>query len=126
MKEVINTQKAPAPIGPYSQAIKMGGFVFVSGQIALNPATGNLMLDNIHEETTQIMRNIGEILKAAGMDYSHVVKTTIFLTNMNNFSAVNEVYGSFFKEAFPARETVQVSRLPRDVNIEISVTASKE
>src|SRR5678815_1140142 len=113
MKEVINTQKAPAPIGPYSQAIKTGGFVFVSGQIALNPSTGNLTLDNINEEATQIMRNIGEILKAAGMDYSNIVRTTIFLTNMNNFSAVNEVYGSFFKEAFPARETVQVSRLPR-------------
>src|SRR4051812_8173059 len=103
MKEVINTPKAPAPIGPYSQAIKSGGFIFVSGQIALNPATGNLMLDTIHEEITQIMRNIGEILKAAGMDYSNIVKTTIFLTNMNHFSAVNEVYGSFFKDAFPAR-----------------------
>ena|SRR5687768_5964134 len=125
MKEVINTQKAPAPIGPYSQAIKSGSFVFVSGQIALNAATGNLMLDNIHEETTQIMRNIGEILKAAGMDYSNIVKTTIFLTNMNYFSAVNEVYGSFFKDAFPARETVEVSRLPKEVNIEISVIAAQ-
>jgi 2-iminobutanoate/2-iminopropanoate deaminase len=126
MKEVINTPKAPAPIGPYSQAIKSGGFIFVSGQIALNPATGNLMLDTIHEEITQIMRNIGEILKAAGMDYSNIAKTTIFLTNMNHFSAVNEVYGSFFKDAFPARETVQVSRLPKEVNIEISVIASQE
>lgn len=126
MKEVINTSKAPAPIGPYSQAIKSGKFLFVSGQVAINPATGNLMLDNVHEETTQVMRNIGAILNAAGMDYTHIVKTTIFLTNMNNFSAVNEVYGSFFREAFPARETVQVSRLPRDVNIEISVIASME
>jgi 2-iminobutanoate/2-iminopropanoate deaminase len=126
MKEVINTQKAPSPIGPYSQAIKSSGFVFVSGQIALNPATGNLMLDNIHEETTQIMRNIGEILKAAEMDYSNIIKTTIFLTNMNHFSAVNDVYGSFFKNDFPARETVQVSRLPKDVNIEISIIASQE
>ena len=126
MKEVINTKDARAPIGPYSQAVKTGKLVFVSGQIAINSATGNLMLDNIHEETTQIMRNIGAILKAAGMDYPNIVKTTIFLTNMNNFSAVNEIYGSFFKEAFPARETVQVSRLPKDVNIEISVVASQE
>lgn len=126
MKEVIHTPQAPAPIGPYSQAIKSGKFLFVSGQIALNAATGNLMLDNVHEETTQIMRNIGAILNAAGMDYSNIVKTTIFITNMNNFAAVNEVYGSFFQDAFPARETVQVSRLPKDVNIEISVVASQE
>ena len=126
MKEVINTNKAPAPIGPYSQAVKSGKLLFVSGQIAINPATGNLVLDNINEEATQIMRNMGEILKAAGMDYSNIIKTTIFLTNMNNFSAVNEVYGSFFKEAFPARETVQVSRLPKDVNIEISIVAAQE
>jgi|SRR5690242_8684526 len=126
MKEVIKTDKAPAPIGPYSQAIKSGKLLFVSGQLAINPASGNLTMDNINEEATQIMRNIGEILKAAGMDYSHIVKTTIFLTNMNYFSAVNEVYGSFFKDAFPARETVQVSRLPKDVNIEISVIASQE
>ena len=126
MKEVINTKDAPSPIGPYSQAIKTGKLVFISGQIAINSATGNLVMDNIHEETTQIMRNIGAILKAAGMDYSNVIKTTIFLTNMNNFSAVNEVYGSFFKDAFPARETVEVSRLPKDVNIEISIIASGE
>src|SRR5262245_7798120 len=126
MKEVISTLKAPAPIGPYSQGIKSGKLVFISGQIAINAASGNLVLDNIHEEATQVMKNIGEILKAAGMDYSNIVKTTIFLTNMNQFSAVNEVYGSFFKDAFPARETVQVSRLPRDVNVEISVIASQE
>ncbi len=126
MKEVINTKDAPTPIGPYSQAIKTGKFLFVSGQIAINSSTGNLALDNVHEETIQVMRNIGAILKAAGMDYPNIVKTTIYLTNMNNFSAVNEVYGSFFKDAFPARETVQVSRLPKDVNIEISVIAVQE
>src|SRR5258706_8440517 len=107
MKQVIHTKDAPEPIGPYSQAIKSGNTLFVSGQIAINPATGNVMLDNVHEEATQIMRNIGAILKAAGMDYVNIVKTTIFLTNMNNFSVVNEVYGSFFKSDFPARETVQ-------------------
>lgn len=123
MKTIINTKDAPQPIGPYSQAVKIDKTLFVSGQIAINPATGNLMLDNVHEETTQIMRNIGAILKAAGMDYANIVKTTIFLTNMNNFSSVNEVYGSFFKNDFPARETVQVARLPKDVNIEISVVA---
>ena len=126
MKQVIHTKDAPEPIGPYSQAIKSGNFLFVSGQVAINPATGNLKLDNVHEETTQIMLNIGAILKAAGMDYSNIVKTTIFLTNMNNFSSVNEVYGSFFKTDFPARETVQVARLPKDVNIEISVVAADE
>jgi 2-iminobutanoate/2-iminopropanoate deaminase len=126
MKQVIHTKDAPEPIGPYSQAIKSGNTLFVSGQIAINPTTGNVMLDNVHEEATQIMRNIGAILKAAGMDYVNIVKTTIFLTNMNNFSVVNEVYGSFFKTDFPARETVQVARLPKDVNIEISVIAMEE
>jgi 2-iminobutanoate/2-iminopropanoate deaminase len=125
MKTIINTKDAPQPIGPYSQAVKIDRTLFVSGQIAIDPSTGNLKLDNVHEETTQIMRNIGAILKAAGMDYANVVKTTIFLTNMNNFSSVNEVYGSFFKSDFPARETVQVARLPKDVNIEISVIASE-
>jgi len=123
MKQVIHTKEAPEPIGPYSQAIKSGNMLFVSGQIAINPATGNLMMDNVQEEATQIMRNIGSILKAAGMNYSNIVKTTIFLTNMNNFSVVNEVYGSFFSDSYPARETVQVSRLPKDVNIEISLVA---
>ena len=126
MKKVIYTKDAPEPIGPYSQGILIDKILFVSGQIAINPVTGNLMLDNVHEEAAQIMRNIGAILKAAGMDYSNIVKTTIFLTNMNNFSSVNEVYGSFFKDSFPARETVQAARLPKDVNIEISVTASAE
>ena len=125
MKQIINTKDAPQPIGPYSQAVKIDKTLFVSGQIAIDPSTGNLKLDNVYEETTQIMKNIGAILKAAGMDYSNIVKTTIFLTNMNNFSSVNEVYGSFFKSDFPARETVQVARLPKDVNIEISVTASE-
>jgi 2-iminobutanoate/2-iminopropanoate deaminase len=123
MKTIITTKDAPQPIGPYSQAVKVDKTLFVSGQICIDAVTGNLKLDNVHEETTQIMRNIGAILKAAGMDYSNIVKTTIFLTNMNNFSSVNEVYGSFFKTDFPARETVQVSRLPKDVNIEISVVA---
>jgi 2-iminobutanoate/2-iminopropanoate deaminase len=125
MKEIIYTKDAPQPIGPYSQAVKINKKLFVSGQIAIDPSTGNLKLDNVHEETTQIMKNIGAILIAAGMDYTNIVKTTIFLTNMNNFSSVNEVYGSFFKSDFPARETVQVARLPKDVNIEISVIASE-
>ncbi|MBK5286627.1 MAG: RidA family protein, partial [Bacteroidia bacterium] len=99
MKQVIQNKEAPEPIGPYSQAIKSGNMLFVSGQIAINSATGNLMMDNVQEEATQIMRNIGAILKAAGMNYSNIVKSTIFLTNMNNFSVVNEVYGSFFSDS---------------------------
>lgn len=123
MKSIINTTNAPAPIGPYSQAVKAGGFLFCSGMIAIDPSNGQLNTINILQETTQVMRNIGEVLKAAGLDYSDVVKTSIFLKDMDQFAAVNEVYGQYFKSDFPARETVQVARLPKDVNVEISVTA---
>lgn len=125
MKTVINTTNAPAPIGPYSQAIHAGGLVFVSGQIPINPSTGELVLDDIKTETKQVMENIKAILTEAGIDFSNIVKTSIFLIDMQNFAQVNEVYGTYFKDQFPARETVQVSGLPKGVNVEISVTAIK-
>ena len=123
MKKIIVTKNAPDPIGPYSQAVQAGGFIFVSGQVGKNPATGNVVNDTIQNETTQVMQNIKNILETGGSSLDKVVKTTIFLTNMDDFSKVNEVYGSFFKGEFPARETVQVSRLPLNVNVEISVVA---
>ncbi len=123
MKKVIRTEKAPAPIGPYSQAVMTGNTLYVSGQIAINPANGQLEIVNVIRETNQVMENIGAILKEAGYEYSDIVKTTIFLTDMNNFQAVNEVYGSYFTKDFPARETVEVSVLPKNVNVEISVIA---
>ncbi|MFT3950082.1 MAG: Rid family detoxifying hydrolase [Agriterribacter sp.] len=123
-KIIINTSNAPAPIGPYSQAIQIGDLLFVSGQIAINPATGNVENANITEETELVMKNIGAILTAAQMDYPNIIKTTIFLSDMSLFSTVNEVYGKYFKSAFPARETVAVKTLPKNVNVEISVTAA--
>lgn len=126
MKKIIRTDKAPAPIGPYSQAVLSGNTLYVSGQIALNPADGQLITINIIRETNQVMENIGAILKEAGFDYSDIVKTTIFLKDLQNFQTVNEVYGNYFKDNFPARETVEVSKLPKDVNVEISVVAGKE
>jgi 2-iminobutanoate/2-iminopropanoate deaminase len=123
MKTIINTTNAPAPIGPYSQAVAAGNFVFLSGQIALNPATGQLVMDDIKTETKQVMENIKTILAEAGINFSHVIKTSIFLTDMQDFAQVNEVYGTYFKDNFPARETVQVAGLPKGVNVEISVTA---
>jgi 2-iminobutanoate/2-iminopropanoate deaminase len=123
MKTIINTTNAPAPIGPYSQAVAAGNFVFLSGQIALNPATGQLVMDDINTETKQVMENIKTILAEAGINFSHVIKTSIFLTDMQDFAQVNEVYGTYFKDNFPARETVQVAGLPKGVNVEISVTA---
>jgi 2-iminobutanoate/2-iminopropanoate deaminase len=125
MKKVINTNNAPAPIGPYSQAIIAGNLLFVSGQIPINPATGELVMTDIKTETTQVMENIKSILTEAGVDFGNIVKTSIFLTDMQNFAQVNEVYGSYFKDQFPARETVAVSGLPKGVNVEISVTAIK-
>ncbi|HEY8928233.1 MAG TPA: RidA family protein, partial [Mucilaginibacter sp.] len=121
MKTVINTINAPAPIGPYSQAVAAGGFLFASGQIALNPATGELVISDIKAETKQVMENIKAILQEAGLDFSNIVKTTIFLMDMQNFAQVNEVYGTYFTDNFPARETVQVAGLPKGVNVEISV-----
>ena len=125
MKKVITSSVAPSPIGPYSHAILAGNTLYVSGQVAKKADTGELVLSDIKSETHQVMKNVGAILKEAGMDYSDIVKTTIFLTDMNSFAQVNEVYGSYFSGNFPARETVQVSKLPLGVNIEISVTAVK-
>ena len=125
MKKIIQTKMAPAPIGPYSQAVEVNGTLYVSGQIAIDPATGNLVLLNIIHETTRVMENISAILKEAGYDFSNIVKTSIFLSDMNNFSNVNDVYANYFKDNFPARETVQVSVLPKNVNVEISVIAIK-
>jgi len=122
-KQIINTTSAPAPIGPYSQSVKAGGFLFISGQIAINPATGNVEANSIEEETHQAMKNIAAILTEAGLDFSAVVKTTIFLTDMSLFGAVNEVYASYLTGNYPARETVAVKGLPKGVNVEISMTA---
>jgi 2-iminobutanoate/2-iminopropanoate deaminase len=125
MKKVITSPNAPAPIGPYSHAnmVSSGNMLFVSGQVAKDAKTGVLVLDNIKNETQKVMENVSAILKEAGMDLTQVVKTTIFMKNMDDFAAMNEVYGSFFTGNFPARETVQVVRLPLDVNVEISVIA---
>ncbi len=125
MKKIINTSLAPAPIGPYSQAVLVNNTLYVSGQVAFEPSTGKLITINIIKETNQVMHNLMNILKEADMDFSNVVKVSIFLIDMNNFGTVNEVYGSYFKENFPARETIQVSRLPKDVNVEISLIAVK-
>ena len=124
-KTVINTTSAPAPIGPYNQAIAAGNMLFISGQICIDPATGQLKNKDVQEETHQVMHNLKAILKEAGMDFSHVVKTSIFLTDMHQFSIVNEAYGKYFDGDFPARETVQVSALPKFVNVEISMIAVK-
>jgi len=124
MKKIVNTTKAPAPIGPYSQAVIANNTFYVSGQIPLNPATGELSNADIAAETKQVMENLKAILTEAGVSFENVVKTTIFLTDMNNFGTVNTIYGSYFTANFPARETVQVSRLPKDVNVEISVIAT--
>ena len=122
-KEVIYSAQAPEPIGPYSQAIKAGNMLFVSGQVAIQKSSGQVITGNIVDETAQVMKNLEEVLKSANMDFSHVVKCTIFLKDMNNFPNVNEVYGKSFKTNPPARETVEVSRLPKDVNVEISCIA---
>ncbi|WP_194767660.1 RidA family protein [Tamlana sp. I1] len=126
MKTIITTPNAPAPIGPYNQAILTGNTLYTSGQIAINPKSGELVLDNIEAETTQVMQNVEAILNAANMTFSNVIKTSIFISNMDDFQKINTVYGSFFDdESAPARETVQVARLPKDVNVEISVIAVK-
>ncbi len=124
-KSVVNTGNAPAPIGPYNQAILAGDTLYVSGQIPIDPATGELVQGTIEEETRLVMTNLGNILNEAGMDYSHVVKCSIFVDDMNNFGNINAVYGGFFQEQAPARETVEVSRLPKDVRVEISCIAVK-
>ncbi|OYZ01956.1 MAG: reactive intermediate/imine deaminase [Sphingobacteriia bacterium 28-36-52] len=122
-KQVVKTVNAPSPIGPYNQAIKANGFVFLSGQVAFDPATGALVQDNIAAETHQVMKNIEAVLKEAKLSFEHVVKTTIFLSDMALFAEVNEVYGTYFNGDYPARETVAVKGLPRGVNVEISMTA---
>lgn len=122
---IIQTPNAPAPIGPYSQAVLSGNMLFVSGQIALNPITNELNNKNIEDETHQVMNNLKAILSEAGIDFSHIVKTTIFISDMTLFSAVNEIYGKYFKDHFPARETVAVKGLPKNVNVEISMIAIK-
>jgi len=124
-KKVIKTTNAPDPIGPYSQAVLAGDTLYISGQICIDPKTGDLRKKDIQEETHQVMKNLKSILVASYMGFNHVVKTTIFLTDMNQFSAVNEVYGKYFEGDFPARETVQVAALPKFVNVEISMIAVK-
>lgn len=124
MKKSINSTDAPAAIGPYSQAILSNGTLYVSGQLPVNPATGEMAQNDISANTKQVMENISAILKAAGMDFSNVAKTTIFLADMGDFAKVNEIYSSYFSSDFPARETVQVARLPKDARIEISVIAT--
>ena len=125
MKKIIFTQHAPKPIGPYSQAVLAGDTLYISGQIAIEPTGGELVTNNIEAETRQVMLNLQAVLKQAGMDFSHIVKTTIFLSSMDNFVKVNEVYGMFFSSDFPARETVAVKTLPKNVNVEISAIAVK-
>jgi 2-iminobutanoate/2-iminopropanoate deaminase len=126
-KTLISSAAAPSPIGPYNQAIQSGDLLFISGQICIDPATGELKNKDIKEETAQVMTNLKAILSAAGMELRNVVKTTIFLTDMKQFASVNEVYGSFFNDSdiYPARETVQVSALPKFVNVEISMIANR-
>ena len=122
-KKVINTETAPAPIGPYNQSVMAGGFLFISGQIAIDPATGNMVSVDIKAETHQCMKNLEAILDEAKLTFEHVVKTTIFIADMNLFAEVNEIYGSYFKGDFPARATVAVKGLPKGANVEISMIA---
>jgi len=124
-KKVITSSGAPAPIGPYSHANLVGNTLYVSGQVAKDAKTGEMTVNDIKAETKKVMENIGAILAEAGMDYTNIVKTTIFCVNLDDFAAINEMYGSFFTGNYPARETVQVSRLPLNVNVEISVIAVK-
>lgn len=124
MKKIINTSNAPAPIGPYSQAVLVNGTLYISGQIAIFPSTGELVLSDIKLETCQVMENIKAILNEAGMNFGNIVKCSIFISDMNNFGSINEIYSTYFSGNYPARETVEVSRLPKDVNVEISVIAA--
>ena len=127
MKKIIKTTDAPAPIGPYNQAVMAGGTLFISGQIAINPVNSELVTDDIQQETEQVMRNLKAILEAAEMDFEDVVKSSIFISDMNNFGTINSVYGKYFdEETAPARETVEVANLPKFVNVEISMIAIKK
>ena len=125
MKIVIETKNAPAPIGPYSQAVLSGNTLYTSGQVAFKPETGELVLDTIENETQPVMSNMSAVLAEAGMTFDNVIKTSIFISDMDNFSRINEVYAQYFTANFPARETVEVARLPKDVNVEISMIAVK-
>lgn len=125
MKKVIATKDAPAAIGPYSQAVQIGNLLYCSGQISINPANGEVELGDVKSQTTRVMKNIEAVLKAADLNLSNVVKTTIFLTSMSDFATVNEVYGSYFKAEPPARSTVAVAGLPKGVSVEIEVIASR-
>ena len=126
MKKIIKTDKAPAPIGPYNQAVLTGNMLYISGQIALNPETNELETEELQKETTRVMENLKAILTEAEMDFENVIKTSIFISDMNNFAEINEVYGSYFDaETAPARETVEVANLPKFVNVEISAIAVK-
>ena len=123
MKKIVQTPNAPAPIGPYSQAVQVGDMYFLSGQIAIDPGSGNLITDDLEKETHQVMKNIGAILREAGLTYANIVKTSIFLQDMDDFAQINQIYGEYFESDFPARETVEVARLPKSVNVEISAVA---
>jgi len=123
MKQVIYTENAPKPIGPYSQAVKVGNLIFISGQIAIEPSTGLLVNETLEVETRKVMENIHAVLQHLNLHFNNIIKTSIFLKNMDDFAAVNEIYGSYFDADYPARETVEVSRLPKNVNVEISVIA---
>ncbi|MEO8109881.1 MAG: RidA family protein [Ginsengibacter sp.] len=124
-KQIINTTDAPAPIGPYSQAVRAAGLLFISGQVAIKPGTSDLVTGNIQEETEMVMQNLKAILETAGLGFANVIKTTIFLKDMDLFAPVNKIYGKFFESDFPARETVAVRGLPKNVNVEISMIASE-
>lgn len=123
MKKIIQTNQAPSAIGPYSQAVKINGMLFTSGQIAINPNTNELEIDDLTHETRLVMSNLKAVLREAKMDFSNVIKTSIFLKDMNDFALINEIYASYFDGKYPARETVQVAKLPKDVNVEISMIA---
>jgi len=126
MKKIITTHKAPQPIGPYNQAVMVGNMLYTSGQIAIHPETGDLVMDSIQVETTQVMENLKAVLEAADMTFENVIKSSIFISDMNTFAAINSVYGTYFEESTaPARETVEVANLPKFVNVEISVIAVK-
>ncbi|GAA4885323.1 RidA family protein [Flaviramulus aquimarinus] len=126
MKTIITTRNAPAPIGPYNQAVLAGNTLYTSGQIAFDPKTGQLILDDIKMETAQVMKNLKAVLETANMTFENVVKSSIFISNMDDFTKINEIYGSYFDDSnAPARETIQVARLPKDVNVEISMIAVK-
>ena len=126
MKKIITIKNAPAPVGPYSQAILHGNTLYSSGQIAIDPSTNKLIISSVEEETHQVMKNINAILEAAHMNWNHVIKCSIFLSDMDNFEIINEIYASYFSDNYPARETVEVSCLPKNVNVEISFIAIQD